>query len=192
MRKELVFLLEELSAKALLEVLLPRFLDPSIIPRFVPFEGKQDLDKQLERKLRGYQNPHARFIVLRDQDSFADCRRLKDTLLAKCQAAGRDAVTLVRIACHELETFYLADLAAVEKALQLRGLSQQQAVAKYRTPDTLGSPSHELSLLTKKSYQKVGDSRRIGAYLDIENARSVSFKNLMIGIRRWEKELLSL
>jgi hypothetical protein len=192
MRKELVFLLEELSAKALLEVLLPRFLDPSITPRFVPFEGKQDLDKQLERKLRGYLNPHARFIVLRDQDSFADCGRLKDNLRVKCQAAGREAVTLVRIACHELEAFYLADLAAVEKALGLRGLSQQQGIAKFRTPDTLGSPSQELALLTKKKYQKVGDSRRIGAYLEVENVRSASFKNLISGIRRWEQELLSL
>lgn len=40
MRKELVFLVEEESARALLDTLLPRLLDPSIQPRVIPFEGK--------------------------------------------------------------------------------------------------------------------------------------------------------
>ena len=44
--RELVFLLEERSASALLESMLPRMLDQSIAVRFVPFEGKQDLEKQ--------------------------------------------------------------------------------------------------------------------------------------------------
>jgi hypothetical protein len=184
--------LEELSAKAFLESFLPRVLDPSISARFIPFEGKQDLDKQLERKLRGYINPHARFIVLRDQDSFANCRQLKADLLSRCQAAGKSSVTLVRIACRELESFYLADLLAVEKALLLRGLRDLQASAKFRAPDGLGSPSHELWLLTKHRYQKVGDSRRIGAHLDANNIRSASFAQLVSGIRRWEQELLAL
>ena len=37
--KELVFLLEEESAKAMLESLLPRILHPDIRARFIPFEG---------------------------------------------------------------------------------------------------------------------------------------------------------
>ena len=41
--KELVFLLEEASAKAMLESLLPRILHPDIHTRLIPFEGKQDL-----------------------------------------------------------------------------------------------------------------------------------------------------
>lgn len=142
--KELVFLVEELSAKALLETLLPRFLAPEIQPHFIAFEGKQDLERQLERRLRGYLNPQARFLVLRDQDS-ADCYRVKAGLVAKCTAAGRAATALVRIACRELETFYLADLTAVEHALGLKDLAGQQRRAKFRAPDYLGSPSQELS-----------------------------------------------
>lgn len=189
--KELVFLLEEPSAKALLETLLPRFLNTTISPRFIAFEGKQDLAKQVERKLRGYINPKARFLVLRDQDS-ADCYQLKTALLAKCQAAGRGSATLVRIACRELETFYLADLAAVEQAFDCGGLQRQQLSAKFRGPDYLGSPSQELYKLTRQRYQKVSGSRRLGEYLDIGNTRSDSFANLISGIRRLEQELLAL
>lgn len=189
--KELVFLLEEPSAKALLSTLLPRFLHPTIVPRYIPFEGKQDLDKQLERKLRGYINPHARFLVLRDQDS-ADCHVVKAALLVKCANAGRTSSSLVRIACHELETFYLADLAAVEKALTCRGLQAQQASAKYRAPDYINSPSHELGKLTNNRYQKVNHSRLLGEHLDLDNTRSSSFHHLITGIRRLEQELLSI
>ena len=189
--KELVFLLEEPSAKALLEVLLPRFLNPTITLRFIPFEGKQDLDRQLERKLRGYRNPEARFLVLRDQDS-ADCGKIKAQLLAKCANAGRAATALVRIACRELETFYLADLAAVEAVYGFSGLVAQQEKAKFRAPDYLGSPSQELLTLTRYQYQKISGSRQIGEYLQPDNTRSVSFKHLIAGIRRLEKELLEL
>lgn len=71
--KELVFLLEEQSAKAMLESLLPRLLDGNVSYRCITFEGKQDLEKQLTRRIRSYQNEQARFIVLRDQDSHPDC-----------------------------------------------------------------------------------------------------------------------
>jgi hypothetical protein len=67
--RELVFLLEEPSAKAMLESLLPRMLKEDTRFRCIPFEGKQDLEKQLTRRIRAYQNERARFIVLRDQDA---------------------------------------------------------------------------------------------------------------------------
>lgn len=192
MRKELVFLLEEPSARALLETLLPRLLDPAIQPRLIPFEGKQDLEKRMVGKLRGYINPEARFIVMRDQDSAPDCTVVKQRLLAKCAEAGRAPVSLVRIACRALETFYLADLAAVEQVLGIRGLSGQQLNAKFRAPDYMEAPDHELGKLTAQAYQKVRDSRLLGHKLDLTNERSVSFKNLLGAIRRLEAELLAL
>jgi hypothetical protein len=190
--KELVFLLEEESAKAMLESLLPRILDAGIKPRLLAFEGKQDLEKQMVRKMRSYINPHARFIVMRDQDAMPDCRVIKDALLARCTEAGRQGVALVRIACRELESFYLADLAAVEAGLGMNGLARQQSTAKFRNPDALQSPSKELLTLTKQHYQKVSGSRVIGQHLDFGNERSISFKNLIAGIKRMEQELLGL
>ena len=146
--KELVFLLEEESAKSMLLGLLPRVLDPQVHPRLMVFEGKQDLEKQMVKRLCGYVNPHARFIVLRDQDSTPDCRVVKAKLLGLCAQAGRQAVSLVRIACHELESFYLADLRAVEVALGLTGLVRRQNNARFRTADLVENPSRELAKLT--------------------------------------------
>lgn len=190
--KELVFLLEEDSARAMLQSLLQRLLHPDIRPRFIPFEGKQDLEKQLIKRLRGYLNPQARFIVLRDQDNAPDCIAIKARLTELCKQAGRDSATLVRIACTELETYYLADLAAVELALRIKNLTRLQGSSKFRNPDQLGNPSTELSVLTKGTYQKVSGSTEIGKHLDLSNTRSPSFKNLINGIRRMESELLSL
>ena len=181
---ELVFCLEEVSAKAMLEGILPRlFPSGGLVFRYMVFEGKQDLEKQLPRKLKGYRNQNARFLVLRDQDSNPNCADVKKRLRALCDHAGKPDA-LVRIACRELESFYMADLAAVELGLGLHGLVQLQSTRKFRSPDYLGSPSKELSTLTKGKYQKVGGSRSIGVHLQLDNCRSDSFRNLVAGIKR--------
>ena len=177
--KELVFLLEESSAKAMLDELLPRVLNSAIRFRCVPFQGKQDLEKQLARKIRDYQNAQARFIVLRDLDSHPDCVAVKARLLDACRQSGKQSQCLVRIACCELESFYLAD-----------GLERHQPSRKCRHPDGLGNPARELASLTQHRYQKVAGSRAIGAHLNPENTRSASFRNLMAAVRRFEAELL--
>ena len=189
--KELVFLLEERSAEALLKSILPRVIDTEqIAVRYISFEGKQDLEKQLVRKIRFYRNNRARFIVLRDQDSHPDCTIIKMRLMDLCRESGRADHCMIRIACRELETFYLADLQAVERAFSLNGLTIRQNSQKYRLPDRLGSPSRELATLTRGIYEKVEGSRAIGHHLDTNNERSPSFKNLIKAIRRLENELL--
>ncbi|UJP05795.1 MAG: DUF4276 family protein [Nitrosomonas sp.] len=190
--KELVFLLEEDSAAAMLESLLPRILHSEIKFRLIPFEGKQDLEKQMLKRIRGYQNLHACFVVLRDQDSEPDCTVVKAKLLARCQQTGKAEKVLVRIACKELESFYLADLEAVEKGLSINKLTTHQKKRKFREPDLLGNPGRELIALTGGKYQKVSGSRAIGKFLDPENVCSHSFKNLILGIRHLENELLEL
>jgi hypothetical protein len=188
--RELVFLLEEPSAKAMLESLLPRMLCEEIKFRCIPFEGKQDLERQMMRKIRAYRNDQARFIVLRDQDSHPDCTVVKRKLLDLCDASGKAAQCLVRIACRELETIYLADLQAVEVALEINGIARHQQNKKFRAPDGLGSPSRELKVLTSNCYEKVAGSRAIGKYLMLDNDRSPSFRNLITAIRRLETELI--
>ncbi|MFC4160339.1 DUF4276 family protein [Chitinimonas lacunae] len=190
--RELVFLLEEPSARAMLESLLPRILSEEINFRLIAFEGKQDLEKQITRKIRSYLNHHARFIVLRDQDSHPQCQKLKQNLLDLCHASGKGTHCMVRIACRELETFYLADLQAVEQGLKIRDLASKQSSSKFRSPDYLGSPSHELKTLTKQRYEKVSGSREIGKYLKLENHRSPSFRNLIAAIYRLQRDLLAI
>jgi len=180
----LVFFLEEPSARVLLEGLVPRILPMEHIAlRCVVFQGKQDLEKQLVRKLRSWCAPNTLFIVMRDQDS-AECKAVKQRLTELCHQAGRPDA-LVRVACREIESWYLGDLAAVERALHLKGIARKQQHKKFRDPDRLGSPSRELRTLTGGCYQKVGGSRAIGPYLRLDGEnRSTSFGHFLRGVAR--------
>ena len=176
----LVFLLEEPSAKAMLEGILPRLLPPEVTSKFLIFEGKQDLDKRMERRVHGWLAPDALFVVIRDKDS-GDCQIIKQRLCDKLTNAGRSD-SLVRVACHELESFYLGDLAAVEAGLKCQGLSKLQAKSKYRTPDAIAHPAEELTKLA--AYQKVAGSRAIAVHLKLDGSnRSHSFNVLVDGLR---------
>jgi 23S rRNA maturation mini-RNase III len=189
--KEIVFLLEEPSAKAMLEVILPKLLNESIGFKCIAFEGKQDLEKQLIRKVKCYQNPQARFIVLRDQDS-ACCLNVKHHLINLCEQTGKLVHCKVRIACHELETFYLGDLMAVEQALSITNLAKKyQENRKYRTPDNLNNAKQELKNLTNNLYQEKSGSKAIAHYMDLTNQRSVSFSMLISAIDTTQTALLT-
>ncbi|MEA5534701.1 DUF4276 family protein [Crocosphaera sp. XPORK-15E] len=143
---DLVFLLEEASMKALLDILLPRIIPTNISFICIPHEGKQDLEKSIPRKLKAW-NTKAKFIIIRDQDS-GNCLEIKKQLSDLCQQSGRSD-TLIRIVCHELESWFLGDLLAVEKAfnLQIGKLSKKQSKQKYRDPDQLNSAKQELKTL---------------------------------------------
>jgi hypothetical protein len=173
--KELVFFLEEDSAKALLHSLVPRLIGTDSAVRYVVFEGKQDMERQLERKMQRFLNPKARFIVVRDKDS-GDCRQVKRRLQEICTRAGKPDAT-IRIACHEIESWYLADLHATGKAYGI-SLAHLQDKKKFRNPDDLGNPVQELRRLVP-DYEKIDGSRRIGLLLDLENSRSRSYYNFI-------------
>lgn len=179
--KTIVFFLEKPSAREMLEGLLPRILPEGVSVRYLVYKGKQDLEKNLVAKLRGWQAPDSAFLVMRDQDS-GNCTVVKNRLQV-CRQAGKQGV-VVRVACHELESFYLGDLQAVENALAITGLARQQENKKFRLPDQIGSPSLELERLTKGVYQKISGSRAIGRYLVPDQNRSPSFLALVDGIRK--------
>jgi len=113
--RTIVFFLEEPSAREMLEGVLPRILPEDIQIRYLVFQGKQDLEKNLIKRLSGWRLPDSVFVVIRDQDS-GDCKTIKAKLTQLCREAGREGV-LVRVACRELESFFWGDLAAVEKGL---------------------------------------------------------------------------
>jgi hypothetical protein len=178
----LVFFLEEPSAQAMLEGVIPRLLDPSITVKYRAFEGKNDLEKQIEKRIKNWISDDTKFIIIRDKDS-GDCFLIKQNLQQKCQNAGRNDV-LIRIACHELESWYLGDLQAIEKGLELSGLAKLQEKQKFRDPDILGNASDELKKLSKQKYQKKAGSRMIAPHLKLDGSnKSYSFNVLIDGIR---------
>ena len=176
----LVFFLEEPSAREMLRGILPKILPADISTQFVVFSGKQDLEKRLPVRLRAWRQPQTFFVVLRDQDS-GDCKAIKAGLAKKCNFAGQPGA-LVRIACHELESFYLGDLDAVAKSIGPANLGAQQMKAKFRHPDRLANPSQELKKMAP-SYQKVASARAIGPYMNVEHNYSKSFNALISGVR---------
>jgi hypothetical protein len=180
--KHLICFLEEQSAKEMLEGILPRLLPNDIDHVCIAFEGKRDLEAQLVRRLRGWLKPNTFFLVMRDQD-FSDCKKVKKHLSDLCREAGRPE-TLVRIACHELESFYFGDLDAVEKGLEISNIARHRRKAKYRDPDGIINPSAELDKLTNGQYQHVMGSRSIAPYLSLDNNTSHSFNVLISGIKK--------
>ncbi len=155
---QLVFLLEEPSIKEVLNVVLPQVLPETTNFRLIAHEGKSDLEKSIPRKLRAWQNPAIRFVVVRDCDS-ADCHVVKRRLQGLCERAGRPG-SLVRIVCNELESWFLGDLLAVEKAFQLKGLAGKQQKRKYRDPDRLKNAKQELKKLAPR-FQALRGSRAV-------------------------------
>ncbi len=177
--RTLVFLLEELSMRRLLEGLLPRFLPEDVNVVYLVFEGKQDLEKNIERKIRGWQLPDSAFVIVRDQDSAPDCRDVKRKLVELANRSGKAA--LVRIACRTLEAWVAGDLDAVSRAFDDPKISKAKNTSKFRNPDTLGSAYDELRMLVP-TYQKVDGARRLGPLLAPETNTSLSFKALLNGV----------
>lgn len=178
----LVIFLEEPSAREMLKGLLPRILPPSIAITYIVFQGKQDLEKRLPMRLRAWKAPDSGFIVLRDKD-LGNCISIKNHLKSIC-LRGHKPDALIRIACHELESWYLGDLQAVELGLSLRGLVRQQQKRKFRLPDLLANPAQELKRLTVNVYTKVGGSRLIGPHLSLTENTSHSYGVFIEGIKR--------
>ncbi|MFM2313803.1 MAG: hypothetical protein RLZZ04_3079 [Cyanobacteriota bacterium] len=179
---ELIFLLEERSMEETLNALLPRIIPLGITYKCIPHEGKQDLEKSIPRKLKAW-HQSAKFIVIRDKDS-ADCLEAKQKLLELCQKGDRPD-TLIRIVCHELESWFLGDLAAVEKGLQLKAgkFSKLQNNQKYRNPDNIAAAKQELQKIAP-DYQPIRGSRAIAPHLNLQSNTSKSFQIFLEGVNK--------
>ena len=178
-----VCMLEEASAGEMLAAILPKLLPEEMEIRVVAFEGKQDLLKRLELRLSHWLTPDSYFLVMLDKDC-DDCIKIKERLKGIVEKAGKTGRVLIRIACCELESFYLGDLAAVENGLCVKNCAVQQARSKFRNPDALTNAAEELKKLTSKKYQKISGSRDIAPHLSLDGSnKSYSFNMLVQGIK---------
>lgn len=89
----LVFLLEEESAKNMLRPVVKELVPEDMPVQYITFSGKQDLERQLVKKIRFWRDPGSRFIILRDKDS-GDCGVIKQHLLALAQESGKGDAAL--------------------------------------------------------------------------------------------------
>jgi len=175
----LVILLEEPSARDLLIGLLPRLLPDSVHVHYLVFEGKQDLEGQLVRKLRGWRMPDSAFVVLRDQDA-AECRAVRARLAKLVEESGRTP-SLVRVACRDLESWIVGDWHAIAEAFERPDLADLGLKERYREPDTLVRPVEALRTHIPE-YQKRDGARRVGGLLDPRRNQSRSFRTFCAGL----------
>jgi uncharacterized protein YktA (UPF0223 family) len=177
---KIVFLLEEPSAKEALSVLLPQIIPgEKIIFQCLPHEGKSDLQKSIPIKIRAWNDPDVHFVVLHDRDS-ADCVTLRKEL---CKLVKNDnhPDTLVRIACSELESWFLGDLNAVEKAFAA-DLSKKKNKTIYQNPDAISNAKEELKKLIPV-YQQISGSQSISKHMIISENKSKSFQVFISGVK---------
>ncbi len=190
--QHLEILVEELSIKEFLEVLLPRLLPEGSSFYIHPFGGKPDLLKKLLPRLRDYKQwlpSDWRLVVMVDQNG-EDCRKLKKNLeqtatksglVSRTQAGERTWQVVNRIVIEELEAWYFGDWEAVRKAYP-RVSAYVPRQARYRDPDGINRTWEALErLLQRHGYfttglRKTEVARAVAAHFDPARNRSHSFK----------------
>ena len=176
MKDNIMFLLEEKSMKILLEILLSDLYGEkpcqSIKYRF--YRGKGELKEKFPSVVRSLD--YSKFIIMIDKDK-SDCKELKRSIKNACSRENKTADVLVRIVCHELESWYLGSPQALGKAFGEKHAKKIRNKSKYRDPDSRPKPSADLERLIPQ-FQKVSGARKIAPYLSRENT-SKSFQTFL-------------
>ncbi len=193
--RRLEFLIEEPSMEAFLQGLLPRVLPEGCTFECRVIQGKRDLSRKLESRLRGYRPwlpDEYRLVVVVDRDD-DDCHALKTRLeqaaakaglLTRSRARGGSWRVVNRIAIEELEAWYFGDWEAVRQAYP-RVSPHVPKQRRYRDPDAIRGGTWEAfeRILKKHGHfrnglRKIEAARAIAPYIDPARNRSRSFAAL--------------
>lgn len=194
------FLLEEPSAEAFFTGFLPRVLPAGTTWNLIQFQGKANLLKNLEGRLKGYRNwlpEDGRIVVVVDEDR-GDCCALKNQLeaaatsaglLTKTQARGVPFQVLNRIAVEELEAWFLGDVEGLRSAYPGVPASLGSR-ANFRDPDAVQGGTWEAieRVLQRAGHfpgglGKIELARAMGVHLDPARNRSGSFQCFLQGLK---------
>ena len=194
------FLVEEPSAEAALQNLLPKIVGNVATFTIHPYQGKPDLLKKLPIRLKGYRYwlpEDWRIVILVDTDD-DDCLELKaqleqiawDAGLATKSAVppGQQFQVLNRLAIEELEAWFFGDVEALHAAYPRLSPTLGQR-AKYRNPDAITGGTWEAleRLLQRLSYfpeglPKITVARKVSRHIDPVRNRSRSFQVFREGL----------
>lgn len=189
----LELLVEEPSAEAALQVLIPRIVGDKTTFKIHPMSGKQDLLNKLAARLKGYASwlPSDWLIIVVVDCDRQDCLHLKQELETKCVKAGlltpstagkRNRVHVYnRIAIEELESWFFGDPAAIAAAFP--GVSPHLGKQKkYRIPESIAGGAWEALervLQHAGHYEtglaKIDAARRIANKMEPDRNRAASF-----------------
>lgn len=194
------FLVEEPSAEAALQNLLPKIFGNVATFAIHPYQGKLDLLKKLPIRLKGYRYwlpEDWRIVILMDADD-EDCLELKaqleqitwDAGLVTKSAAlpGQQFQVLNRLAIEELEAWFFGDVEALNAAYPRVSptLGQRE---KYRNPDAITGGTWEAleRLLQRLNYfpeglPKITVAREVSRHMNPMRNRSRSFQVFRQGL----------
>lgn len=195
------FLVEEPSAEAALQNLVPKILGQNVSFAIHPHQGKTDLLAKLPGRLKGYRSwlPNDwRIVVLIDADYAKACQTLKAKLEAashraglltkSAAAAGSQFQVLNRLAIEELEAWFFGDIEAINAAYPRVDLNLGKK-AKYRNPDAIAGGTWEAleRELQRAGYYRGGlgkivAAREISTHMNPERNRSESFQVFRQGL----------
>ena len=188
------FHVEERSAEAALNNVVPRIIDPEHTFVIHAYQGKPDLLKSLPSRFRGYAKwlPNDwRIVVLIDEDR-QDCRQLKwdmertaldAGLVTRTTASPCSTIQVVnRIAVEELEAWFFGDADAVRTAYPRVSKTFERRVP-YRDPDGIKGGTWESfeRLLQRAGYfrgglAKIEAATAISKHMDPSRNSSRSFR----------------
>lgn len=177
-------IVEEPSAKAALQCLLPRILGESLTFEIYDHGCKQELLARLPDRLRGYvrwlpDNWRIIVVVDKDQDDFDGLvGRLEEVACAAGVSVGR---VFFCLAVEELEAWFFGDWEAVREAYPRVSASIPQQ-AKYRAPDAIQGGTWEAfeRVLKRAGYfqtglRKIEAARNVASCMLPERNTSPSF-----------------
>lgn len=179
----IVIFTEEESMNAALEELLSRNFPErrkGIDWFLIDFNGKSDLERKFPRRMKIWNYGEPLFVILRDNDG-SNCLALKKRLHDLAVPIAKPFK--IRVVCQELESWFLGDSQAVNKAYPRCRFSN--GTAKYRNPDAMNNASQKLGELTG-DFSKVGRASMIAAHLD--PARNVS-RSFMVFFQTLQQHL---
>ena len=184
-------LVEEPSAEAALQILLPKMLGDASFAVYA-HSCKDDLLKRLPERLRGYASwlpDDWRIVVVVDRDD-DDCARLKNRLETMAAEAGlatkskpksKRFAVVNRLAIEELEAWYFGDWGAVQRAYP-RVNANVPSQAKYRSPDEIKGGTWEAFERVMKAggyfktgLRKIEAARTVAEHMDPSRNTSPSF-----------------
>ena len=189
MTRHFEILVEEPSMEAFLNELLPRLLPEGRTFTVHSFQGKNDLFRKLEARLRSYASwlpQDWRIVVVVDRDN-DDCQCLKQKMETIAAQVGLQSRTrspscwqlVNRIVIEELEAWYFGDWEAVVSIYPKLPRTLPQ---KYRRPDAIAGGTWEAfeRLLQRHGYfrgglAKIEVARILGQRIDPFRCRSQSF-----------------
>jgi len=163
-------------------------LIPDVDVRIYQHQGKQDLERALQKTLPAISKRHgARILVTRDQDS-DNCHTLKkrlfDLIADQCLCVYK-----IRIVCRELECWILGDMEAIAKAYPRFKPEQYKHKADFRNVDLIADAPDRLlrmipELKSNRSLPKIAFISKVLPYINLDANTSVSFKHFISAVKQ--------